>query len=79
MLKNTEVYLLTSVQVIPLTEDATPEIANSVKRLLSLKVWTCYCSYSMFLMWWYIGTGWYMEICPIKRSLLYLLYLLYLI
>ena len=21
---------------------------------------------------WYIGTGWFLEICPIKRSLLYL-------
>ena len=38
MLKSTEIYLLSSVQVISLTEDATPEIANSVKRLLSLKV-----------------------------------------
>ena len=38
VLKNTEIHLLSSVQVVPLTEDATPEIAASVKRLLSLKV-----------------------------------------
>ncbi|KAI6654976.1 synaptojanin-1 isoform X3 [Oopsacas minuta] len=38
VLKNTEIYVITSVHLIALTEDVTPEIANSVKRLLSLKV-----------------------------------------
>ena len=38
VLKNTEVFVLSAVHVVPLTEDGTPELANSVKRLLSLKV-----------------------------------------
>ena len=38
VLKSTEVFVLSSVHVVPLTEDGTPELANSVKKLLSLKV-----------------------------------------
>lgn len=38
VLKSTEVFVLSSVHVVPLTEDGTPELASSVKKLLSLKV-----------------------------------------